>query len=295
VLREGDGDVWVFVPFTRKWCVPRFFDALAASDVPFDRCKVTFYIDSEDSSLAHAVAGRAVQIPFADIVIHFSCLAPPGEKAKSHIRRKRHAAMRCASVGLMPKDCEYVLLLEDDTPPPSDCWAKLTAGIDAGYDWVSGFEVGRWGHTVPGIWRIDANHCSTATPGDGLEQVDATGIFLTLTTPEVYASEKWDVWDNSYGHDVSITYRMTLAGYRLAVDWSLTCVHMTLDKDYTTDMAVAWTRNVNGHHPVLLESPNVVPLSDFQQEGPKVRRHAYINASGHRPNPRKERSARRKS
>lgn len=240
--------------------------------MPFERCRIVTYVDSDDHAILNAVEKRLKELPFAAIVSHFSAWAPPGEFATGTTRRMRHAAMRCASVGLVP-DTKYLLLLEDDTTVPENTWERLSDAVDNhGYDWVSGFETGRWGCQCPGIWRVQAGkRVYTPTPSDGLEDCDATGIYLVLTTPEVYRSKPWDVWDNTYGHDVSIVYDMKRDGRRIGVDWSLECVHMTEKGDLYCKDWVALSRKITGFNPILMSHPNLEPLTEFQPTGPRRR------------------------
>jgi hypothetical protein len=185
--------------------------------------------------------------------------------------------MRCASVALIP-DADYLLLLEDDTTVPPNTWTRLKAALDDGYEWVCGYEVGRWDCPCPGIWRIDKRRISSAEPGTGVEQVDATGIYLVLTTPELYRSAPWDVWDNSYGHDVSITYGYTRDGHKLGVDWTLECVHMTEERDWTVADAGPLTRSAHTYGPVLYSWPKIAPLTEFQSCGPRLIKEKELHA-----------------
>jgi len=251
--------------------VERFFDSLAASDVPFERSRFVAYIDHDDQAIVDAVRKRVLEIPFAEVVVHCTAWQPPAEFARSRERRGRHGAMRCASVGLIPQTSEYLLLLEDDTTVPAKVWEYSTQAMRKGYDWVSGFEVGRWSCPCPGLWRFEDYALTTPMPGsEPLVEVDATGIFCVLTRPSVYASVKWDVWDTEWGHDVSITYELKRKGYRLAVDWRLTCTHMTQDGDLTCDMAQPLTRRVGGYNPLLQAYPNLTPMESFTARGPKL-------------------------
>ena len=289
LLRKGTGDIAVFVPFTRAWAVDRFFDSLAASDVPLERCRLVTFVDSDDGALLASVDRRSTALPFAEILSHCTAWPPPGERCRSRERRGRHAAMRSASVGLIP-EADYLLLLEDDTTVPKNTWTLLSQDLAEGYDWVCGYEVGRWDCPVPGIWRIEGkNRIKSAEPGAGLERVDATGIYLVLTTPEVYRSRPWDVWDNAYGHDVSITYAMTLAGLKIGVDWRLECVHMTLERDWTVADCGSLTRTVGPHKPVLYSWPNTAPYTEFQSSGPRLIKQCEIDAPKRMDNPTKER------
>lgn len=237
LAREGASTLTVFAPFTRAWCVERFFAALAASDVPMGDALFVGYVDSDDDRLSRAVRDAALALPFASVVIHTSGFAPPAEKAGGNVRRPRHAMMRSASCALIPDG--PLLLLEDDTLIPPDTYAKLSA-VDA--DWVSGFEVGRWSDKCPGIWRIVGRRIY-ARPSSGVEAVDATGLYCALTTARVYRSAPWHTWDNAMGHDVYCTNELTKQGYSLAADWSVECVHMTPKKDLTCDMVQRYEKD----------------------------------------------------
>ena len=279
VLREGSGDIAVFVPFTREWCIERFFDAFDASDVPFERCRLTVYVDHDDADMLSRIERRALATRCSEVVVHCSAWAPPKELALSRERRGRHSAMRTASVGLIP-DATYLLLLEDDTLIPPDTWELLSAGLEAGYDWVSGFEVGRWGAPCPGIWDLSKRGIRRSKdPGDGLEDCDATGVYLVLTTPEVYRAVRWDVWDNAYGHDVSITWLLKKAGYRVGVEWRAECIHITETEDLTCDMwgPMQNVKPLSTFKPTLIDYPNVKPLTAFPAHGPK--RGRFIHES----------------
>jgi len=162
--------------------VERFFDAFMASDVPQERCRLIVYADSDSAAMYEALERRALETDCAEVMLHCSAWAPPRDHARVAIRRKRHAAMRSASVGLIPKDAALLLLLEDDTLIPETGWAKLADALET-YDWVSGWEVGRWSCPCPGIWRIGDGHAVTPEPGGGLEPVDATGLYFALTRP----------------------------------------------------------------------------------------------------------------
>jgi len=206
-------------------------------------------------------------------VIHCTAWQPPAEYARSRERRGRHGAMRCASVGLIPQECDWLLLLEDDTTVPAKVWEYSTEAFEKGYDWVSGFEIGRWSCPCPGLWHVRDFELTTPMPGkQHLEDVDATGIFCVLTKPSTYASVKWDVWDTDWGHDVAITYALKLKGYRLGVDWRLECVHMTQEGDLTCNMARPLTRRAQALDMQLQSYPNLEPLMSFASKGPKLQR-----------------------
>lgn len=246
LLREGSHDICVLIPFSREWCIERFFAALAASDVPFGRCEAIVYIDGSDDLHAKVIE-HVLSLPFAAVCSLTTNQSVPDEYARGGARRPKHALLRSITAGLIADG--LVLGLEDDTLIPPDTFARLVALMAAGYDIATGFEVGRWGtNRCPGLWRLDDHRLRTAVPKDaGIERVDACGLYCFLTTAETYRSAAWDMWDDSLGHDVSVTGAMTAV---IGVDWELRCVHMTADKgDLTCDMATVLSRRRKPHTP----------------------------------------------
>jgi hypothetical protein len=286
IVRAGVAGLTLFAPFTRRWCVDRFFAALGSSDVPFAEASFVAYIDSNETDLAEAVADAALALPFAEVAVYFSGRETPAEFANV-ARRTRHGLVRTASVALVPKTGR-LLLLEDDTLVPADVYARLSAALEQGYEWVCGFEVGRWGgNYCAGVWRFESRRgrlvAMTPMPGRGVEPVDATGLYCTLTTCEVYRSVSWGLWDDALGHDVTITRGMSLAGRRLAVDWGCRCIHVTKDGDLTCDRVNTFEhanpsfglRYVLGGVPEPLEGPIEDRISPARPDG-----HARVTPDG---------------
>jgi hypothetical protein len=167
-------------------------------------------------------------------------------------------------------------------------WNDFSAALEQGYEWVCGFEVGRWGgNYCAGVWRFESRRgrlvAMTPMPGRGVEPVDATGLYCTLTTCEVYRSVSWGLWDDALGHDVTITRGMSLAGRRLAVDWGCRCIHVTKDGDLTCDRVNTFEhanpsfglRYVLGGVPEPLEGPIEDRISPARPDG-----HARVTPDG---------------
>jgi hypothetical protein len=251
---------------------------LAESDVPFERCRFIGYIDSDDVALYDTVKRLALAIPFAEVSLQFTAWPTPKEH---DWRRDRHSAMRTASAGLIPKGVKQVLLIEDDTTVPHDTWKRLTDVLAQGYDMATGFEVGRWSSRCAGVWEIADGTCRTKVPKVGIEQVDGCGLYLALCSAEMYLSRHWDKWDDSYGHDTSITHAMTLDGYKIAVDWDLRAIHMTQKGDLDTSKCEVYSRKVKPIR-LRLQRLDYTPLTDWlgrparmhsQKSVPRARRH----------------------
>lgn len=222
-----DNDLTIFCPFTRAWAVAPFFEALAASDVPFDRARFIAYIDTDDHNVEEAI--RAVLGPFPTIEAVISGRAAP-QDLSPRPRRIRHAMMREDSKALVGDGA--LLLLEDDTLIPPDTFSRLLE-TRRDCDWAIGAEVGRWSWArPPGVWRIleeDGRliHKEAVMPGPRPELVDATGFYCVLTTAAVYRELDCSTWSDMIGLDVHATWRLTQSGRRLMVDWRVPCVHIT--------------------------------------------------------------------
>lgn len=248
----------VLAPFSRWYPIARFFESLAASDVPFADCEFVGYVDHDEREMADAVARLASELPFARVTVHFTGLPPVNIGKDTTAQRKRQAMMRAHTFDFIRDDADLLLLLEDDTTVPADTWRKLTAMLADGYDWASGFEVGRWAIPCAGIWRIEPKLREAMMPKDGVEDCDATGVYLVLTTPAVYKARPWDVYDNRWGQDVTVTHLLKQDGYRMGVDWSLECVHMGPDRDWLCSEVVPHRSKMppmNPHHFSVPEPP----------------------------------------
>lgn len=221
----------VAVPFTRLWAVDSFFKALYAADVPVTQAGIVAYVDSDDDALVAAVRAQIEARPWRSVVLHVSGWAPPGDRDKATVRRKRHAAMRLALRGLLPKQ-GMLLLLEDDTIVPATVYTRLSAALE-GADIATGVQVGRWGPAgrVYGLWQLtqdkDATSIRSCKGGKGYEYISASGLFAMLCRAEVYRQLDFRTWHDQLGQDVSVTYAFTRAGGRLVVDWGCGCGHHT--------------------------------------------------------------------
>lgn len=239
-------ELTVFCPFTRLWCVEPFFRALGESDVPFGEARFVAYIDSLDPSLGDAVKARARRLGFVDTVVAFSGRPAPEDGVGARRRRPGHAVMRRASQALVGEG--PLLLLEDDTLIPPETYGPLAETL-AICDWVVGAEVGRWGVTCPGVWRVATEdgrpsfvEAMMPAPEQLTERADATGFYCVLTSGRVYRQIDFGRWDDAMGVDVYVTWKLTAAGRALMVDWRVPCVHLTPTGRLTMDQARPFAR-----------------------------------------------------
>ena len=255
--RAGKATHTVLATISRAYPLARFFDSIAASDIPFADCRFIAYCDTDSDDLIAEVKSRALAVPFAAVTLAVTGNAPfHASSPTEHFEvAQRHGRSRQETVALVPKATDRLLLLEDDTTVPPDSWQKLSAMLESGYDWAIGFEVSRWQRPCAGIWRIQDGTISSMMPQFDLDtesyvqDIDASGLYLVMTTPAVYAAQRWDTYDHTYGQDVSVTYALSQSGYRLGVDWSLECVHIGPDRDWTCGQVVEFVRAARPHQP----------------------------------------------
>jgi len=272
--RDGGAcDLTVVVPITRAWAVSQFFAALDASDVPRETSAIIAYVDSDDGALVSAV--RPHLEGWRTAVLHVSGWAPPEDNAPANRRRKRHAAMRLALRGLMPR-AGAVLMLEDDTLVPRDVLARLTHVL-AGADVATGAQVGRWGVVrCNGLWhettRGDGRTVLVSRIGTGIGYVDACGLYAMLTDASVYRALDFRTWHQDAGQDVSVTLRASRAGVRIGVDYDCGCGHLTPKGIISPSAATHFERTVDM---LTIETPSG-PF--WAPDDPLVKKEAAMNA-----------------
>jgi hypothetical protein len=147
-------------------------------------------------------------------------------------RRKRITDIHTEIKGII-QDCDYILLLEDDTTIPLNTLKILLADY-ADYPYagfISGVELGRWGYTHIGAWRVnDIYNPSqiTSTPAStGLEEIDAAGFYCCLIKRDNYMKSKFEPFDNILGPDVNFGIKLRQSGLKNYVDNSIKCKHLT--------------------------------------------------------------------
>lgn len=157
----------------------------------------------------------------------------------NHIRQRRQ---RIADIHNEMKElvgaCDYVFLLEDDTLIPLDTLTKLLKDYSdhpfAGF--ITGVQVGRWGFTVPGVWKVnnpyDVKEIKSLLPpkadeGSVLQEIDAAGLYCCLIKTKNYKDSNFTPFELILGPDVSLGLYLRMMGYKNYVDWSINTTHLT--------------------------------------------------------------------
>lgn len=155
-------------------------------------------------------------------------------------RRKRIADIH-TEVKEIIVNCEYIFLLEDDTLIPNNTLKMLLKDYaDNPYaGFISGIELGRWGYTHIGAWRVDdiydpkritsipmKSSVSSDTLND-VEEVDAAGFFCCMVKKDNYLKTEMDPFEDILGPDVNFGIKLRQAGFKNFVDYGIRCRHLT--------------------------------------------------------------------
>lgn len=189
----------LLLPVIRPWAMDAVVAAIAASDIPRERCMLI-----EDAPGCECWEPALDALGFSVIVyVTGSDYPPEGRLA----RRPRHRAMVKLSQTLVPDG--PLLCLEDDILVPPDIFARLSA---AGPN-ATGVQIARHESRRPVIYGKRAM-------GTGVEEVEGCGIGCLLTTGEAYRAP---LGDGPGPVDLELTQQIR----PLVVDWGCVCGHMT--------------------------------------------------------------------
>ena len=200
---------------------------------------------SADTSLLLVVDGdqklflKARNFPtkFNSLVVQFKGKSSPSRFSQL-IRRWRISAINNLA-GTYLADDDFVCLMEDDGIYEPQTLNKL---LKAKKDYISGWQIGRWGLSYCGIWSY--NSFDNPTTLESLlpyedKEVDATGLYCCLMRTELYKNHDFQPFDNGQaGPDLRFGQMLRQQGIKLNVDWSLNVPHIdkngkAIDKDNT--------------------------------------------------------------
>lgn len=192
----------LLLPVTRSWTLPAVIEALAASDIPRERCVLV--LDAPGCALWET---SLYDLGFR-VELHITRNPPP--TTDRYERRRRHIRMREFTLPLVGDG--PLLTLDDDTIVPPDVYARLSrAGEHA-----TGVQVSRWGSRRCGVYRGGR---SLRAQASGVESIDYCGHYCLLTTGEMYRQTAVHLPSECYMKPIP----------NLVVDWGCVCGHMTKD------------------------------------------------------------------
>ena len=241
----------IILPISRDQHLLKLFASLELLECDRERTSLLAFVDGE-ADLFSTARNLVEQSKFAERLCVQGDI--PGERREFSIntRRRRIAAVHNACRKLI-KPSEYVFLIEDDGVLPPDALSRLLADYQAHpyAGFVMGVELGRWGIPHVGAWHADdvydmkrlesamparpellndAGRAIGAVPDQVVEEIDAGGLYATLTRYERYVNHEFQPYEGcAFGPDVEWGIALRQQGYRNYLDWSVAVEHCGRD------------------------------------------------------------------
>lgn len=224
--------VTIVMPVSRKDFLHRIFAQLDMMPCDVNKTNLLVYVDG-GAELFNFARNFVVNSKFKEKLCVYR---KKGLPADNYIRgrRDRIAAIHNELTNIIGI-CDYVFLLEDDTLFPLNTMEKLIKSASfyhhAGI--ISGVQIGRWGMTVPGIWRVDSPYDTqkiySLLPNKEkpFEEIDACGLYCCFVRADLYKKSEFKSFDTILGPDVYFGLALRREGYKNYVDWSLNTEHLT--------------------------------------------------------------------
>jgi hypothetical protein len=241
----------IILPISRNQHLLKVFASLELLECDRERTGLLVCVDGE-SELYLTVRNLVEQSKFTKRLSVQGNI--PGERREFSIntRRRRISAIH-NEVRKLIKPCEYVFLIEDDGVLPPDALSRLLADYMAHpyAGFIEGVELGRWGIPHVGAWRADdvydmkrlesamparpellndATRAIGRIPDQVVEEVDAGGLYATLTRYRHYVDHKFQPYEAcAFGPDLEWGIWLRQQGYRNYIDWSVAVEHCQAD------------------------------------------------------------------
>lgn len=225
--------VTIILTVSRDTFLQRVFASLDFLDVKSDQVNLLTYVDGGPELYLKA-RNFTMNARFKDKL----CITR--KHGDAHVGSMRLRRQRIADIHNEIKplinNCDYVLVVEDDTVIPANTIKKLLDDMagrsSAGF--VSGVQIGRWGYNHIGAWKVDDIYNTkkvTSMPvGKDVESADAAGLYCCLIKKDVYLNHTFSPFEDVLGPDVNFGISLRQQGYQNYVDFSLKCKHLDRDK-----------------------------------------------------------------
>lgn len=224
--------VTIILPVSRPHYLRRIFAQLDMMPCDVNNTNLLVYVDG-DMMLFNDTRNYVLQSKFIEKLCVYR---KKGKPSVNHINSRRE---RIAKIHNEIKEivggCDYVFLLEDDTLIPLNTLDKLLKDYSvypyAGF--ISGVQVGRWGMTACGLWKVDnpynIQHIQSQLPPavHNIQEIDAAGLYCCLAKREHYVTTEFTPFAPILGPDVSFGLALRQRGFKNYVDWSIQTAHLT--------------------------------------------------------------------
>jgi hypothetical protein len=230
--------ITIVLPISRLTYLKAVFDSLDT----LERLNNTelLIITDGNRDLEQSVDRRLDSINYSHVrVISFGDTPKPDHYNDRKIvaeRRSHIAAIHNFAKHHIAEECDFVFSIEDDTTYPPDTLSKLLNSMDEQPNaaFVQGIELGRHSTPYAGGWLADnvynPNTIQSIMPQDGLQEIDAGGLYCALIDAELYRMHQFEPLDkdgdNGLSCDVNFGLYLVQQGYTCWADWSIQCDHI---------------------------------------------------------------------
>lgn len=260
--------VTIVLPVSREDYLKRILAQLELMHCDAENTNLMVYVDGTIDLYAKA-RDMVVNAKFKEKLTVYRRAKHNPDPSNWRKRRKRIAEIHNELKGMIGA-CDYLFLIEDDTLIPLNALERLLKAYTlhpyAGF--ISGVQLGRWGFTVPGIWKVDNVYTTkevtsqmppkTDIPGQTLptEEIDASGFYCMLTKREHYMSVDHQTFEDALGPDVYYGLQLRQQGYKNYVDWQIQTAHLTkrgeINLRNTKIQQIKLVRTENGWQTIVL-------------------------------------------
>lgn len=225
----------IIIPVSRKTFLQKLFARLDLLECPPDT-NLLCYVDG-DLELYGIVRNYVMNSKFKERLCVYR---KRGQAGTSSVRQRRQRISDIHNeIKKLINKCDFVFIIEDDTIVPTYALTRLLRVFSehpyAGF--VSGLELGRWGFTHIGAWKVDdayqVNKISSIKESEGIEEVDAAGFYCCLIRRENYLDHFFKPFEDVLGPDVNFGIEMRKQGLKNYVDHSVRCAHLNLKGEIT--------------------------------------------------------------
>lgn len=221
--------VTIIIPISRDLCLERLFASLELMTTPLHTNLLTI-VDGNDKKLYEKARNLTEMSKFEQRLCVFRN-KPQVQRLSIPARRLRIATIHNELKQYLVNS-EYIFGIEDDTIVPPHTLNRLLRDYQskphAGF--IQGAEIGRWGVNYIGAWQVDdiydSKQFTSLQKGDGLQEIDAGGLYCFLTKTETYLAHEFKPYkENVMGPDVDFGMALRQQGMRNYINWNIKCKH----------------------------------------------------------------------
>jgi len=244
--------VTIIMPVSRSTYLSRIFPRLELLDCDREKTNLLTYVDGP-LELFQQTRNFTVNSKFKERLCVYRKKGQPN--VGSVKRRRQRIADIHNEIKEYLQDSDYIFLIEDDGLLPLNSLKKLLYDYsiepDAGL--ISGVELGRWGYLHIGAWALDdiydPSEIITPRLGEGLQKIDAVGLYCCLTKKENYIKHVFKPYLEILGPDVDFGVELRKQGFMNYIDYNIHCKHLSKEKEIpvygSTIVRVRFIKNSN--------------------------------------------------